>query len=91
MTHFWVIHLLEPADGQKHPHAGAYLQDFIPGPLHSRGEGIATADLAQAKRFPSPAEALQYYRQTNGVRPDGKPNRPLTAWTVEILPIDEVS
>lgn len=45
-----------------------------------------TQDRARAKRFPSVIEALDYWKRPSTVRPlrdDGKPNRPLTAYTVE--------
>lgn len=41
----------------------------------------------EAKQFPSAVEAVEYWQAvdpTNPIRPDGKPNRPLTAFTVEI-------
>jgi hypothetical protein len=38
----------------------------------------------EAKRFRDASEALEYWRQENGVRADGEPNRPLTAFTVVV-------
>lgn len=49
---------------------------------------LFTAARAQAKRFADKAEAMEAWRGVNQVeptRPDGKPNRPLTAYTVEIV------
>jgi hypothetical protein len=46
-----------------------------------------TDDPEQAKRFPSYVEAVEEYRRVSTVTPvrhDGKPNRPLTAYTVSI-------
>lgn len=43
---------------------------------------------ADALRFATPREALMYWRQisrTVPIRPDGRPNRPLTAFTVELV------
>ena len=40
---------------------------------------------AQAKLFPSLKDALDFYRQRSArmpTRPDGEPNRPLTAFTI---------
>lgn len=53
------------------------------------GWGVAelTTDPAKAMRFPDAARALTYWRRQSTVAPlraDGHPNRPLTAYTVEI-------
>ena len=46
---------------------------------------ITTPDPAQAKVYATAAEAFEEWRRAHGVRPwDGKPNRPLTAFNVEI-------
>lgn len=51
---------------------------------------LTTPDIDQARVFDSHAEALDLWRsvcQRQRTRwPDGKPNRPLTAFTVEIAP-----
>lgn len=45
---------------------------------------VATADEAKALVFPDAAAALECWRKAHGMRWDGRPNRPLTAFTVEI-------
>lgn len=53
------------------------------------GEVRTTRDREEAQRFPTMSEAIQAWRTQSTVRPlrgDGKPNRPLTAYTVEIEP-----
>jgi len=53
---------------------------------------VTTPDIDRATRF-GPAEAVHLYRavdQRNPVRDDGEPNRPLTAFTVEFEPANEV-
>ena len=55
-----------------------------------RGHVEFTKDPAKAMQFNSNPEAFDYWRttsKTNPVRPDGQPNRPLTAYTVEIGPL----
>lgn len=50
-----------------------------------------TADPAKAMRFETAIDAGECWRQqstTRPLRPDGKPNRPLTAFTVEIKPLE---
>lgn len=48
---------------------------------------VLTPYQKQAKRFPDKAEAFEAWKgvnQVDPVRPDGAPNRPLSAYTVEI-------
>lgn len=53
---------------------------------------VTTPDLAKARLFPDVAEAIEFYRQSHGDRPDGRPNRPLTAFSVcftsSVVPTD---
>jgi len=42
-----------------------------------------TDDPMKALMFDDPAEALKLWLKTDGVRQDGKPNRPLTAFTCD--------
>jgi len=52
-----------------------------------RGKLDATVDPDNAARFATMAEAMLYYRRQSTVQPlraDGKPNRPLTAYSVSI-------
>jgi hypothetical protein len=58
------------------------------------GFGLAelTSDPTEALLFDSMVEAWTFWRQQSTARPlrdDGEPNRPLTAYTVEIGTIDE--
>jgi len=52
-----------------------------------------TDDPTKAKQFASMAEATECWRSLGpGVRPwDGKPNRPLTAFSITVVPIREPS
>jgi hypothetical protein len=50
-----------------------------------RGDVKLTRGLAKAKRFPDFEAAMAYWKRQSTVRPlrpDGKPNRPLTAYNV---------
>jgi hypothetical protein len=61
-----------------------YLEDFDADAYDGRGYVQFTADKSRAKRFSDTAAALQFLRTqstTHPLRPDGKPNRPLTAHT----------
>lgn len=56
------------------------------------GDVRLTHDREQAARFASIETAWECWTRTSTVRPlrpDGKPNRPLTAYTVEFEPVEE--
>lgn len=72
------------------PERGLYIKQFSPDARGGRGEVVFTNNGTQALTFATYAEAFEFWRQQSTVqplRPDGQPNRPLTAWTVEIIPI----
>lgn len=57
-----------------------------------RGTADATHDPDQAHQFATGGEALAAWRTQSTVRPlrdDGKPNRPLSGFTIEVLTIDQ--
>lgn len=75
-------------------HDGRFVVEFEPGRMDLRGflhggKIVTTDNVHDARRFTDPGEALAYWQKANGVRPDGKPNRPLTAWTAEITRYDK--
>ena len=47
---------------------------------------VTTDDSFQALEFGSLAEAEECWKRSFGVRRDGRPNRPLTAFMIEVLP-----
>ena len=52
------------------------------------GSVTFTADVNEAMHFLNMQTAMEFYRQKSKLhptRPDGKPNRPLTAYTAEFL------
>lgn len=67
---------------------GRYVVEYDPKRGGTGPDGVGwchletTADRRKAKVFPSIKEALEYWRQSSGLREDGEPNRPLTAFTV---------
>jgi len=50
---------------------------------------VTTPDRAKAHRYPDSAAAWETWRTVRGVRSDGKPDRPLTTFTVVIENIPE--
>lgn len=73
-------------------HDGQYLVDYDPDRDLPLGHIVTTPNLEEAKRFSSAIEAMELWRRVSSKvarRPDGQPNRPLTAFTVEIVKVDE--
>ena len=69
----------------KPPRGRARIVDADPDAEDGRGVVTWTDDLATARKFASPFLAIEFWKQQSTVRPtreDGKPNRPLTAFTV---------
>jgi len=66
---------------------GQYLRSFDPDAFGGRGRIDWTPDKAKAIRFKSMTEALAAWKTQSRVCPlrdDGRPNRPLTAFTVSL-------
>jgi hypothetical protein len=49
---------------------------------------VTTEDPLLATEFPTVADAEECWKRAFGVRKDGRPNRPLTAFVVEIQAFD---
>lgn len=66
---------------------GKFLKDFDPDAYGGAGLATWTDDQAQAKQFFSAADAMLEWKRQSTVQPlraDGKPNRPLTAYSVTL-------
>jgi hypothetical protein len=73
---------------------GYLLESYDPDAFGGRGYATWTADLAKAMRFATSVEAFELWRAKSTVRPvrpDGAPNRPLTAHTVEVITVEAAS
>lgn len=67
-----------------------WVRSFDADAFDGRGDVAVTTFPSLALRFDSQAEAFECWQRQSTVRPlreDGKPNRPLTAYTVEIRPL----
>lgn len=76
------------ANGQPSPLDGQYLKSFDFEAGNGCGEGEFTPVKALAMRFADLQEAMAYLKTTPACQPtrsDGRPNRPLTATTWEIV------
>jgi hypothetical protein len=74
-----------------------YLKEFDPD-VHAPGQPYPSGHVAttwhedEALKFADHMAAMMFYSTVSRAspkRPDGRPNRPLTYYTVEILPNDE--
>jgi hypothetical protein len=80
-----VIRALAFANGVPCPIAGQYLMAFDFEAHDGRGFGEFTRDTAKAMQFASEVAAWEFWKRqstTRPTRPDGRPNRPLTATTI---------
>jgi hypothetical protein len=69
---------------------GQYIKSFDPEAYDGRGDAEGTFDKREALTFTTGEDALNFWRQQSKTRPlreDGRPNRPLTAFTVEIVEV----
>lgn len=87
-----VVRIMGRADGGKTPHDGRYVAAWS---AHSSAGTLAltsTAELARARRF-TRREAFCEWREVSRLQPrrpwDGRPNRPLTGITIELVPAAE--
>ena len=73
--------------------ADVYIEDFIPDTdPFGRGEVFVTTLKQEAKQFADLEAALEFWKQQSKrmpLRPDGKPNRPLTAFSITFESVDE--
>lgn len=68
-----------------------YLESYDVNGDEGRGVVVLTDDKAKAIRFPTMREAMEAWRQQSTavpLRPDGEPNRPLTAYHAAFEVVD---
>ena len=90
MSYVIQIEWLGGAEGrlERSEHEGRYVSRYDVNAHDGRGQVWSHADPAKAVQFTSPANAMRFYQRTSTVRPkrpDGLPNRPLTAFSVSIV------
>jgi hypothetical protein len=87
-----VLQVVEFANGAPCPIAGQYLKSFDFNAHRGRGYGYFTRDIREAMTFADVGEALEFWRTVSTdypVRKDGKPNRPLTSTTCQIVNLEK--
>jgi hypothetical protein len=89
----YVIRVLGFADRLECPFTDQFLMQFDFEADNGRGFGVFTPDVAKAKRFATTAEAMRFWNtrsKTRPTRPDGKPNKPFSATTCEVIDTDKL-
>jgi hypothetical protein len=84
-----VIRAVAFANGMYCPHAGQWLKSYNPDAFGGQGYADFTRNISEAKRFASFEDAMRFWKQASNLRPlrpDGQPNRPLTALTIVVEP-----
>lgn len=88
-----VLRILGPAGVAAMPVPGAYYVKSLDVDANDgRGSVVTTSNLDEAVRFADAGAALEFWQRQSTVRPvrpDGKPNRPLTSYHVEVAPLAE--
>lgn len=67
---------------------GKYVADYTPHGNGGMGMLVLTDNPAEAKSYASPAEGMIAWKEpskTHPLRADGKPNRPLSAYTITVI------
>lgn len=80
-----VMRILGLADGRPCPVVGEYIVRMDFEAHGGRGELVTTPHRAVAKQFKDAGEAFSFWQaspKNKPMREDGKPNRPLTAYTI---------
>lgn len=89
--HYVIVCLGLPIPPFETPWDGCYLREYDPDGDRGRGRVVWTRDRNSAMQFINSAAATSCWQQVSTVRPtrpDGKPNRPLTAFTVTVQPVE---
>lgn len=69
-------------------HEGRYVSRYDINAHDGRGQVWTTDNPREAIHFMTPVRAMRFYQRVSTVKPtreDGKPNRPLTAFTVSVF------
>lgn len=86
MTAF--IRCLGFANGTSCPHEGWYVKSFDHEAYEGRGYAEFTQYQHEAMQFNDVSEAMEFWQRRakcRPLRPDGKPNRPMTSMHAEII------
>ena len=84
----FIMRILGLARGTPHPFDGSYLKFYDVHAVnkdgtYTGGDLQVTWDLSEALKLPA-TDLYALWKAQHGTRPDGEPNRPLTAFTVDM-------
>ena len=79
-----VVQIIGLAMGYPTEHDGRWLVSYDPHSFGGRGLIQTTDRRSDARVFSGMAEFHEMYTEASGMRPDGKPNRPLTAFHLRV-------
>jgi hypothetical protein len=82
-----VIQIQGLANGEPSGADGQYVKSYTPDGNEGAGDLELTRHRGQAKRYASKAEAMDDWKRVSSTHPtrsDGRPNRPMSAFTVLI-------
>lgn len=88
----YVVTIAGRADGTRTDLDGDYLVTYDPDAHDGGGDVLTSPNIEDATRFASAREAWLVWQMQSGVRPlrpDGQPNRPLTAFNIIIQAVPE--
>lgn len=88
-----VMKIICRADGSHLRPDPTYLQSMDFEADYTRGRLSTTRKIEEAMIFTDKTEAFKFWKTTSKdlpKRPDGKPNRPLTAYSVEIVDVGQI-
>lgn len=81
-----LVKVVSLPDGRRCRHSGRYVVAWNPHTRFGVCDISTTSDRSIARRFKDHAEALAEWRTVShveAIRPDGRPNRPLTGLVIE--------
>lgn len=82
-----ILRIVGLADGRPSVHDGLFVTECDVDARDGRGAVYTTPERREARQFPGTVSALEYWKRQSKVTPlrdDGQPNRPLTAYSVEV-------
>jgi len=86
----FILRIIRRADGAKSHAGGLYVKSFDPNAIDGQGHVVLCKNPVEAVAFADKESAVHYWEQPSTAKPtraDGKPNRPMTVFTVEIIPL----
>lgn len=89
-----VLKIIGLVNGHKTKLDGEYLKYYNPNDHDGLGEFQSTPDIEEAQTFKTMIEALELWKEQSKkipFRPDGKPNRPFTAFSVIVVTKEDMN